>query len=175
MNKTLEKAKDILYDYIDYVLILIVVLLVGALIGWRLDLLFGDNDLTDEKDSDVKVEEPVDDNKEEAPDKDSKNEDNEEKDDTDEDSNKDSETEDSSSEDNDNGQAKEEISVEIPQGSLPHNTAQILLDKGVIQDKNEFLTRASELELDTKLRSGTFTFIKNSELDTVIKLLANIK
>ncbi|MBS4537815.1 hypothetical protein GOQ27_05040 [Clostridium sp. D2Q-11] len=176
MNNAFEKVKDLLYDYIDYFLILLVVLLIGAIIGWRLDILFGDNEL-EETDNNIQIEESNDENvedstKEEQEKNSDEDAENDERDDQEKDN---SGREESSSVNNQDGQAKEEISLDIPEGSLPPNTAQILLDNGVIQDKNQFLSRASELGLDIKLRSGSYTFIKNSDLDTIIKILANIK
>lgn len=159
MKNVFDKMKDILYNYIDYILILLVVIIIGGIIGWRLEILF-DNNKTEAINNNVDTIEEINDNNETS---------SNEKEDLVQDE------EESSSEEDKSNETNEEITVEIPQGSLPPNTAQILLDNAIIDDKTEFLDRAADLGLDTKLRSGNFTFNKNSKLDTVINKLANIK
>ncbi|MBS4536576.1 hypothetical protein GOQ29_13205 [Clostridium sp. D2Q-14] len=172
MKNKFEKIKDLLYDYIDYVLIILVVVIIGGIIGWRLEILFNDNEteaITSNIDS---IEKDVDENSSKKEKEDS-NANKEEKNDSEE--NKDNDEKSSSSKDDKSSKNDEEIAIEIPQGSLPSDTAQILLDNDLIDDVDKFIDRAEALKLETKLRSGEFTFNKGSDLDNIIKTLANIK
>jgi len=63
--------------------------------------------------------------------------------------------------------------ISIPQGSFPSQIAEILLNNNLIKSKDEFLTRCVELDLDTRLQSGTFNIEVGTPLDDVIKIIAN--
>ncbi len=62
--------------------------------------------------------------------------------------------------------------ISIPQGSYPSKIAEILLSNNLINDKDAFLTRCVELNLDTRLQSGTFDIEVGTPLDDVIKIIA---
>jgi hypothetical protein len=62
--------------------------------------------------------------------------------------------------------------VEIPTGSFPSKIGDILVNSNLITDKNEFLNRSVEMELDTKLQSGSFEITIGTNLDDIIKIIA---
>jgi len=190
MKNFIEKIKDFLYDATDYVLILVIVVGVVAVIGWRLDILFAkDMDIPSEEnkvvitnqDSDKKDENKgmEKDTAATNPDESNKNENS-----IDDKSQNQQDTTSTESNDNSNNKttnenvkdtqadAEELITVKIPSGSLPPTIANILLEKGLIENKMEFLIKAQELKLDTKLKSGEFKIKKGIELEELIKLLA---
>ena len=43
MKDFFEKLFDLLYDYIDNIIMLAIIIIVVAIIGWRLDLIFTDD------------------------------------------------------------------------------------------------------------------------------------
>ncbi len=63
------------------------------------------------------------------------------------------------------------VTVRIPDGSIGSSIAKILLENNLIQSSSEFLNRATERKLDSKLRSGTFKIPSNATLDEVINIL----
>lgn len=187
MRKLLEGIKDFIYDSVDYFIVLCVVLLVGAIIGWRLPQLFA-SDLDKYPESEIAAATDESDNKEVSetdknPSKDDSNktiEDNvievvEEENDNSNSENttdKSDPNESNSNVSNNNGST---ITVEIPSGSLSPKIADILKNKGLIDDTNEFLKKAKELKLDTKLRSGDFEIKQGSSLESIIKKIAGRK
>lgn len=197
MRKLIEGMKDFIYDSVDYFIVLCVVLLVGAIIGWRLPQLFA-SDLdkyseseiavsTDESDnnevSETDKNTPKDDSSKTIEDNvievvedksDNSNSDNatDESNSNESNSNESSSNESSSNVSNNNG---ETITVVIPSGSLSPKIADILKNKGLIDDTNEFLKKAKELKLDRKLRSGDFEIKQGSSLESIIKKIAGRK
>lgn len=186
MTNFIEKIKDFLYDAIDYVLILVIIVGVAAIIGWRLDILFAkDMDKHDTDYDKTPITDIVENNK------DNDNFNDTEKDNTDDNSNQETDNSndneidenlDNDDPNNDNGDKNtdtdvetntdEIITVKIPSGSLPPTIANILLEKGLIENKMEFLIKSQELKLDTKLKSGEFKINKNISLEDLIKTLA---
>ncbi|HSH34999.1 hypothetical protein [Schnuerera sp.] len=65
------------------------------------------------------------------------------------------------------------VKVSIPAGSLPPKIGDILVANDLIEDKNEFIEKAVELKLETKLKSGEFEISKNSSLEEILKILTN--
>jgi len=65
-----------------------------------------------------------------------------------------------------------EITVVIPPGSSAQSIGDILLNSGLIADRNEFLARVVELKLDTKLKSGNFLVNSDMTLDEIIYKIA---
>lgn len=187
MKKAIEGIKDFLYDSVDYIVILAVVLVVGVVIGWRLDVLFA-NDMNKTPVSAITEQES--DPTEEATIPDETNNPNEDNDsiitvvedtpseETEDQANQESEeTTENTQENNDSASASvdEVILVEIPSGSLGPDIADILIKKGLINSGSEFLKKAMELKLDTKLKSGKFEIKANSSLETIIKIIARAK
>lgn len=182
MTNFIEKIKDFLYDAIDYVLILVIVIGVAAIIGWRLDILFAKDmdkhsaeDEPNNKPDIVLTDKKQDISKDNSNNEDSTevvNEDNNQ--DTTENHETDADNTDSENPSNENNPttSDEIITVKIPSGTLPPTIANILLEKGLIDNKMDFLIKSQELKLDTKLKSGEFQIKKGISLEELIKLLA---
>ena len=149
-----EGLKDFFYDAIDYILMIVIILAVAGIIGWRLNILFHKEDT---KDSTIgtKIEISKDDKKEE------KNKV--------EDGNKNSEEE-NKVEDNEKSTV-ETVKVVIPSDSTGSGIANILYEKGLIEDKGQFLAKMSELKLDTKLKCGEFEIGKNNTLEEILNII----
>ena len=143
MKKFGEKLKDFFYDAIDYVLMIVIIVVVAGIIGWRLNVLFDKGD----------SKSPALGNKIEIS-KDDKKVDNEE--------NKVEENEQSS---------VEIIKIVIPVGSPGSSIADILLKEGLIENKEQFLSKMSELKLDTKLKCGEFEISKNSTVEEILEII----
>ena len=203
-----EKFKDFLYNSIDYIIMLIVIIAVVCIISWRLDILFVNNGANstltkniENNNDDKKVVENIDgDQNNEA-----SNEDNGEKlpetagnaDGSDEEAPVetagDAKPADEEAPTETAGDANEEkpaeekpqeekpaetggtIEVNIPAKSLPGEIGKILEQQGVVSSATDFVNKCVELKLDTKLKSGKFTFNKGASLDDVVKIIAQIK
>lgn len=188
LNNFIERFKDFLYDIIDYIIVIGIIVIVVGIIGWRLDILFADNivktplissqetnnsnitsinenisvDILEEGISENSIdgtESPL-----SATDTNNTAQNDNQIDSTE--SNKDITINDS--------QNVKIVIVDIPKGSLGPAIADILLKKGLIDNKNEFLIRAKELKLDTKLKAGSFKIENNSSLDKIIKIIAGV-
>lgn len=173
--KGFEKLRDILYDSIDYVFMLAIVVVVALVIGWRLDVLFAKDALevppstviVDNSDRPQDVgDEPSDlpeDPATESPD----------------DPGEDPSQEDPQSEPVDPPQPTptppspqaQSVKVIIPEGSLPGKIGLILEENGVVSSSRDFLAKVVEMKLDTKLRSGTFTIQKGLSIEEVVKII----
>ena len=176
MNKIMEKIKDILYDSLDYVIMLAIVVIVVAIIGWRLDILFAkDVSETGGKNEVVVV----------GPEKEIHNEE-EPVENEDEDENSEEENDDSSNEETPNNTPKKEpdettvevpasngepIKITIPAGSLPGKIGSILADHGLIDSSKDFIAKAVELKLDTKLKSGNYSIPSGSSYEEILNIL----
>ncbi len=166
MKKVIEKIKDILYDTFDYLVMIGIIVAVVVIIGWRLDVLFA---------SDVKVipgteihtvEESGNKSEEGA------------KEDTDKE-----EADETLEEPEDLPPLAEEpptkptqasgemVNINIPAGSYPGKIGTILLDAGLIDSSKNFIAKAVELGLETKLKSGTYSIPKGSSYEQVITIL----
>lgn len=201
-----EKFKDFLYNSIDYIIMLIVIIAVVCIISWRLDILFVNNGANstltkniENNNDDKKVVENIDgDQNTEA-----SNEDTGEKlpetagdANTDEEAPVESAGDANASEEaptENAGDANEEkpaeekpaeekpaetggtIEVNIPAKSLPGEIGKILEQQGVVSSATDFVNKCVELKLDTKLKSGKFTFNKGASLDDVVKIIAQVK
>ncbi len=149
-----EGLKDFFYDAIDYILMIVIILVVAGIIGWRLNILFHKEDTKD----------PTIGNNIEISENNKKEENNKI-----EDGNKNSEGE-NKVEDNDKSTV-ETVKVVIPSGSTGSSIANILSEKGLIEDKEQFLAKMSELKLDTKLKCGEFEIGKNSTLEEILEII----
>ena len=163
--KLIDKIRDFLYDSVDYVFMLIIVVLVIGVIGWRLDILFANDALDVPGSTPVIVdnsgrnngdeEDPLEDPGSENPD-DTENPD---------------DPVDTPSNPNPTP-SPEVVRVIIPEGSLPNKIGLILQENGVVSNSRDFISKAVELHLDTKLKSGTFEIQKGLPLDQVVKIIA---
>lgn len=144
IKKIINAIRDFLYNITDYGLIIIVVAVMAGILFWRFDLLF-----SREIDKEMIPELPiVNEPAEEEPDP----------------------VEEEPVEESPSGVI---ATIVIPQGSYPSQIGEILLNNNLIESKDEFLTRCVELNLDTRLQSGTFDIEVGTPLDDVIKIIAN--
>jgi hypothetical protein len=151
MRKIINAIRDFLYNITDYGLIITVAVVMTVILVWRFDLLFSkgiDKEII--KDLPIVTEPEVNEPVAEAPD-----------------------PVDEEPEPGDEIPAGLIASISIPQGSYPSQIAEILLNNNLIESKDEFLTRCVELDLDTRLQSGTFDIGVGTPLDDVIKIIAN--
>lgn len=184
MKNFFESLKDILYDSMDYIIMIAIVAGVVSVIGWRLDILFA-KDAMDTINPGIIVEEIDPNNKSEEDDiiakvQDAKKDPNAEKD-LDSEENEDTidsednpvkEGEKPEDKENPNEATPESITVNIPEGSLPSKIGSILESNGVVESKNDFVQKAQDMDLDRKFRAGNYTFDKNNTLEDVIKIIA---
>ncbi len=198
-----EKFKDFLYNSIDYIIMLIVIIAVVCIISWRLDILFVNNGANstltkniENNNEDNKVVENIDGDQ----DNEATNEDNGEKVKEGADNEAPAETagekkpadeeapvetagdaKDTEEKPAEEKPAEEKpaqtgtVEVNIPAKSLPGEIGKILEQQGVVSSATDFVNKCVELKLDTKLKSGKFTINKGASLDDVVKIIAQIK
>lgn len=164
MKKIINAIRDFLYNITDYGLIIIVIVVMVTILGWRFNILFSmgiDKDVIEQlppiATNESNPTESVDNNTEPSTsdDKESANTD---------------ETDKTSDNESGNGLI---ATVVIPEGSLPSKIAEILLNSNLIDDAKAFLNKSVELGLDTRLRSGTYEIEVGTSLDNIIKIIAN--
>lgn len=149
MKDNLEKLKDVLYDFSDFIIMGGIVLSIVLIIGWRLDILFPKTtamvDSNDLSTIEKEIEEPknIEENTEEV-----KTIDDKEK-------------------------VPETIKISIPKGSPSTSIANILVDKGLIESAADFEKTVGKLKLEKKLRSGEFEIRKEDSIETIAKIIAN--
>lgn len=69
----------------------------------------------------------------------------------------------------------EEIKIEITQGCNSDDTARILLDNGLIDNKDKFLEKLHEREKENKIQYGSFVLKKYSNYDEIIDIITKSK
>lgn len=147
MRKIINAIRDFIYNITDYGLIIIVVAVMVGILAWRFDLLFSRGINKEVLPQLPVIEEPIAEEPEEP-----------------------------------ENPVEEEpekptgiiARVDIPPGSFPSQIGQILLNNNLIESNDEFLTRCVELNLDTKLQSGTFEIEVGTGLDDIIKIIAKV-
>ena len=174
MGNFSEKFKDILYDSMDYIMMLFIIIGIALISGWRLDALFAkdaldiaDNNATIDDNQNKPIEKPNNDidDKQDAGIDNGNNQDHNKAPDSDaKDDNKENQ--------NNNMQDKTTITINIPEGSFPSQIASILRSNGIIEDSDEFIHKSQELGLDTKLQSGSFKITTDASLEDIIKIIA---
>lgn len=150
MKKFFEVVKDILYDSVDYIIMIGIVGIVIFIIGWRLDLLFA-KDALDIPPKDIVVE----------------NNNNDENIDKSIDANQ-------SSDENQDKPEKNNVhmvKITIPSGSVSSKIGSILEENGLVNSQSDFVLKAEELMLDTKLKSGSYEIKSNSTLEEILTIL----
>ena len=156
MKKIINAIRDFLYNITDYGLIIIVIVVMVGILGWRFNILFSrgiDKEVINQLP-------PIATNEPEPVDNTGNNPEPSTPDDAEEPPNNES----------GNGLI---ATVVIPEGSLPSKIAEILLNSNLIDDTKAFLSKSVELGLDTRLRSGTYEIEVGTSLDNIIKILAN--
>ena len=165
MKDFIEKLKDIIYDGIDYIIMALVIAAVVLVINWRLGGLFAkdathiiaDNthEIIEENNDNDDIDESST-NGEQVLEKDSETAQDEETDENQKD---------------DINKEEEVVHINIPPGSLPAKIGDILVESGLIQDRNEFVNKVVELRMETRLKSGEYEIAKNSSLEEIIQVL----
>ncbi|MCF6459599.1 hypothetical protein [Clostridium sp. Cult3] len=157
MKNFFEGLKDILYDGIDYIMMVLVIVIVALIINWRLGGLFtkdsmGASSSKSEGQATNRGSSLVEDSKtnQEKPEDTWENED--EKD----------------PKDKNSGTI---VKISIPAGSLPSKIGSILEDSGLVEDKNAFVQKAIDLNLETKLKYGDFEIPKDSSMEKILEIL----
>ena len=150
MKKIINAIRDFIYNITDYGLIISVVVVMTVILVWRFDLLFSRGIEKEIKDLPIVTEPAVNEPIAEVPVPVEEEPDPE-----------------------DEIPAGLIAAISIPQGSYPSQIAEILLTNSLIESKDDFLTRCVELDLDTRLQSGTFDIEVGTPLDDVIKIIAN--
>jgi hypothetical protein len=65
----------------------------------------------------------------------------------------------------------ESVKITIPAGAMPGKIGLILEESGLIVSSRDFIAKAVELKLDTKLKSGTYSINKSLSLDDIVKMM----
>ncbi len=193
-----DKTKDLLFNTIDYVVMIVIILGIVVILGHKFELLFNkgkvDSEVaqTDETNPEVNItnedlNNKNDENTENADNNsavDSNTNQDEDAESTEidltentEENNNTNETEENNNEDSKPADTTpqatgEEVKITIPQGTLPGGIGEILASQGLVSSKEDFINKAVELQLDRKLRSGEFTFKKGQSLEEIIRTIA---
>ena len=67
-----------------------------------------------------------------------------------------------------------DVKVTIPDGSTASNTAKLLESSGVVPDADEFLAYAKGAGLDSRFKSGVYTFTAGMTLEQVAKTIVSV-
>lgn len=207
-----DKTKDLFYNAIDYLVMLVIIIGVVIILGWKFEMLFNksatdDNEIVENNtEEDVKPTESdtvtkdiseVDkidkeqsentENTENPNETEVTTDENTDAENTDEngatDTEQPTETETTDTETTENETTAQtdtkpaenaggEVTINIPAGTLPGATGQILADNGIVESSEAFVKKAVELGLDRKLKSGEFKLTKGMSLDAVVKAIA---
>lgn len=185
MKKRKEGFLDFLYNMIDYVLVLVIILIIGVIVTWKLDLLlnsnvgapssasiidrpFGGDPLPKEKEE-----------KETPPSAEGETEPSTSSPDTSAEPPKaetppaDTNTEQPAAPPT--APVGEKEKVFIPDGISAYKIGEILVEKGFVKSAKEFNDRAVELKLDRRMQTGYFMIPKGASLDEVIKIVCKVK
>ena len=207
-----DKTKDLFYNAIDYLVMLVIIIGVVIILGWKFEMLFNksatdDNEIVENNtEEDVKPTESdtvtkdiseVDkidkeqsentENTENTNETEVTTDENTDAENTDEngttETEQPTETETTDTETTENETTAQtdtkpaenaggEVTINIPAGTLPGATGQILADNGIVESSEAFVKKAVELGLDRKLKSGEFKLTKGMSLDAVVKAIA---
>lgn len=210
-----DKTKDLFYNAIDYLVMLVIIIGVVIILGWKFEMLFNKSTTDDTTVVENNTEEDVKPTESDTGKKDisevdkidkkqSENNENtdsnpnetdvstsDENNETNSDTNADTNTTDENNTSDTNNEtdtnkpdetkqpekkpaenAGGEVTVNIPAGTLPGATGQILADNGIVESSEAFVKKAVELGLDRKLKSGEFKLTKGMSLDAVVKAIA---
>lgn len=196
-----DKTKDLLFNTIDYVVMIVIILGIVVILGHKFELLFNkgkvDSEVaqTDESNPEVNItnedlnndenvenDANVDANANTDSDVDTNTDEKAESTEIDLTENTEENTDTNETEENNNEDSKpadttpqatgEEVKITIPNGTLPGGIGEILASQGLVSSKEDFINKAVELQLDRKLRSGEFTFKKGQSLEEIIRTIA---
>ncbi|MDY0235158.1 MAG: hypothetical protein RBR71_03985 [Gudongella sp.] len=166
-----DKLKDFLYDSVDYLFMIGILVVVVGVIGWRLDVLFEKETVSAQPTEQVVVDNSsredfsdiiiTDKSPQEEPEISEEPEVSEEPEQF--------PTNPTPSETP--PPSVETIKIIIPDGSMPGNIGLILQENGLITSSRDFIAKAVELKLDTKLKSGSYTMNKSMSLDDIVQMM----
>lgn len=169
MKNFLDGIKDFLYDSIDYIIMIGIVGLVVFIIGWRLDLLFA-KDVDDiVPNENIIVENEL--NEEENPDPSEEIEEEKEAEELEDTTEPIEEGEDEEKEEVNDNSNKATVTLVIPSGSNLSNVASLLESNGLISNKSDFISKAEEMQLATKVKAGNFIINTGSSMEDILKIL----
>ena len=195
MKNLLEKIKDILYDGIDYILMIGIAVAIALTINWKLDGLFAISTIDELQAQSLEtVEESTEDeeavdNEEVASDEEKETEEasndedgdkpvaSQEKSEEKEEENKEEDKEEDVEVAQETGtqesdKSNETVTINIPAGSLPPDIGNILTSEGLVESKDAFLKKVKETGTEKKLRDGEFEISRSSSIDDIINILA---
>lgn len=204
-----DKTKDLFYNAIDYLVMLVIIIGVVIILGWKFEMLFNksttddnqivennteedvkptENDTVTKDISEVdKIDKEQSENTENPNETEVTTDENTDTENTDEngttETEQPTETETGDTETTENETTAQtdtkpaenaggEVTINIPAGTLPGATGQILADNGIVESSEAFVKKAVELGLDRKLKSGEFKLTKGMSLDAVVKAIA---
>jgi len=154
----MDKLKDIIYDYTDMILSILVVLAIVFIIGTNFT--FFDQNLSsfvgssdNGNPSDNQSLSPVDEDNE-----------GDTLDNTKDESNKEEENTEPSEE-------SETVTIEIPQGASASQIGDILETHGLVDNSSEFVESTENLNVSHRLRPGTFNIPREATLREMIQIL----
>ncbi len=168
----MEKLKDLLHDFTDILLAIVIAFAMFAVVS----LYLGDWFQTDKNivvaneqtpDDTVPVTPEVEDSEEEAPEDNTSQEEEEAP----------SDTEAPEDEGNEEEAAPPVTVVEVKTITIPNGTpgvgiATILLENGLIENTADFINTAENLSLSLKLKSGTFEIPTDATIEEMVKIIA---
>lgn len=172
MKKIFESIKDLIYDSIDYLIMISIIGIVVFVIGWRINILFAEKP-ADEPVSNVDLAEENRDHESTAV-----------NDDEDIEVPADDESTSPSPQEVDEPEVDDEstpsnianegeiVKVVIPAGSLPSKIGDILVQGGLVSNRSDFISKSQELNLDTKLKSGNYDIELGTSIENIIKIIA---
>lgn len=157
MKDFIEKLKDILYNGMDYIIMIGIVAGIALIINWRIGGLF---DITSVED--VYGETPEESTEIVENDKNGsvKEEDTEE-----------NSIENENESETSNEKEREIVNIEIPTGSLPGDIANILVSNGLVESKEEFLDNVIGTKYETKLRAGEFEIPSDASIEEILDII----
>jgi len=180
-----KKFKDLVYDYNDIVVALLIVVIAGAVISWRIGSIVeypkylasihagenGDSWLDDLDLNPVDTEDGLNENPDEIV-----------VDPSGEQGDPDGSGQENGEPDGEGGQGgsvdvsgpfktKSDATFTVPAGVTGSKIAQLLADAHLVESSDAFLTAISKANAETRLKAGTFTIPAGSTADDVVKIL----
>ncbi len=160
MKRFLEGLKDFLYDGVDYIMMIGVIVVVALIINWRLGGLFAKDELN------VISKNPT-----EAIENTPSVSDGKEQDKPDNNSSKNTGGTDKNKDNLGDENSDALVKINIPPGSLPSKIGEILATNELVKDKDEFVKKAIDMKLETKLKYGEFEISKGSSMEEILQIL----
>lgn len=189
-----DKTKDLLFNAIDYLVMIVIIIGIVIILGYKFELLFNKGKTetevaqTQETKKEVNVtsndiketenaEPNVDINLENSETNEEESSSNEiiisDPNKTDETENTETTTTEEKPTENTQPEATgEEVKINIPSGTLPGGMGEILANAGLVASKEDFVNKAVEMKLDRNLKSGEFVFKKGQSLEEIVRILA---